>query len=71
MRKRIEELKKGFDRNKIFSKEQIKKLKNIKFVSDKSLIRNVDVFIITVPTPINIKNEPNLSYIKEASEIVG
>jgi len=69
--KRIEELVNGFDRNNIFSKEEIKKVKNIKFVSDKNLIRNVDVFIITVPTPINNKNEPDLSYIKESSEMVG
>jgi UDP-N-acetyl-D-galactosamine dehydrogenase len=32
---------------------------------------NIDVFIITVPTPINEKNEPNLTYIKKASEMVG
>ncbi len=69
--KRIEELEKGFDRNKIFSKEQIKKVKNIKFVNDNNLIRNVDIFIITVPTPINTKNEPNLSYIEKASKMVG
>ena len=69
--KRIEELENGFDRNKIFSKEEIKKVKNIKFVSDKNLIRNVDVFIITVPTPINNKNEPDLSFIEKSSEMVG
>tara|TARA_B100000242_G_C43054806_1_gene493404 strand:- start:4975 stop:6321 length:1347 start_codon:yes stop_codon:yes gene_type:complete len=69
--KRIEELEKGFDNNKIFSKEQIKKVKNIKFVNDNNLLRKVDVFIITVPTPINTKNEPNLSYIKKASKMVG
>ena len=68
---RIEQLEKGFDRNNIFSIEQIKKVNNIKFVSDKNLIKDVDVFIITVPTPINSKNEPNLSHIKEASKMVG
>ena len=69
--KRIEELEKGFDRNKIYSSEQIKKATNLKFVSNESLIKNADVFIITVPTPINSKNEPNLSYIKKASKMVG
>lgn len=68
---RIEELGKGLDRNRIFSKEQINNVENIKFVSDKSLLKKVDVFIITVPTPITPQNEPNLSYIKKASEIVG
>ena len=68
---RIEELSKGIDRNKIFSKEQIKEVKNIGFVSDKNLLKNLDVFIITVPTPITHNKEPNLTYIKESSELVG
>ena len=70
-KKRIEELSTGFDRNRIFSSEQIKKVTNIKFVKNENLIKKADVFIITVPTPINEKNEPNLSYIKKASKMVG
>ena len=69
--RRIDELSRGIDRNKIFSKEQIKKVKKIKFISDKNLLKNVDVFIITVPTPITNKNEPNLIHIKESSKLVG
>jgi len=69
--KRIDELDKGFDRNKIFSSEELKKATNIKFVNNENSIKDADVFIITVPTPINEKNEPNLSYIKNASKMVG
>ena len=36
-KRRIEELEKGIDRNKIFSIEKIQKVKNIKFLSDKNL----------------------------------
>ena len=68
---RIIELKKGFDRNKISSKNTKKHLKNIKFTNDKKLLKKVDVFIITVPTPIDKKNNPNSSFIKEASKLVG
>ena len=68
---RIKELSSGFDRNGIFSEEEIKKTKNIKFFNDKSFLKDIEVFIITVPTPINDKNEPELSYIKEASKMVG
>ena len=68
---RVDELSRGIDRNKIFSKEQIKKIKKIKFISDKNLLKNVDVFIITVPTPITQKKEPDLIHIKEASKLVG
>jgi len=35
---------------------------------DKNVLSGVDVFIIAVPTPLNEKNEPNLSYIKMAFE---
>ena len=70
-KKRIEELERGFDRNNIFSEEQIKKDTNIRFVSNHNSIKNADVYLITVPTPINNKNEPNLTYIKKASKMVG
>ena len=68
---RVKELGKGLDSNKIFSKQQIKNVKNIKFLTQKSLLRNIDVFIITVPTPINSKNKPNLDFIRDASKLVG
>ena len=68
---RITELKKGFDRNKIFSKNTKKLLENIEFTNDINLLKKVDVFIITVPTPIDNKNNPNLKFIKEASKLVG
>ena len=32
---------------------------------------NSDVFIITVPTPINLEKEPDLSFIIKATESVG
>ena len=68
---RIEELSEGFDRNKIFSKEEINNIKNIKFVNESNKLKNIDVFIITVPTPINCKKEPDLTHIKNASKLVG
>ena len=70
-KERIDELSIGLDRNQIFDKNKIKKVKNIKFVNDKKYLKNIDVFIITVPTPINHKNEPNLGNIEEASRMVG
>jgi len=68
---RIKELKKGFDRNKISSKNTKKLLENIEFTDDINFLKKVDVFIITVPTPIDNKNNPNLKFIKEASKLVG
>ena len=68
---RINELKKGIDRNKIFSQKKITDTNNIFFTNKKELIKDSEVFIITVPTPINEDNEPNLFYLKEASKLVG
>ena len=68
---RIKELKEGFDRNKISSKNTKKHLENIVFTNEINSLKKVDVFIITVPTPIDKKNNPNLTFIKEASKLVG
>ncbi len=68
---RINELSRGIDKKNIFSKEFIKDTKNIKFTNNKKLLESVDIFIITVPTPINLQNNPDLTFIKEASKIVG
>ncbi len=68
---RIKELKKGFDRNKIYEKKYIKDLKNIEFTNEKEILKKIDVFIITVPTPINKEKKPDLSLIILASELVG
>ena len=68
---RIDQLKNGIDKNNIFNKKIIKETKNIKFTNNKNLLKNVDIFIVTVPTPIDIEENPNLQLIKDASKIVG
>ena len=68
---RISELNRGIDKKNIFSKEFIKGTKNIKFTNNKKLLESIEIFIITVPTPITIHNNPDLTFLKEASKIVG
>ena len=68
---RIKELKNGFDRNKVYSKELTQNFNNIKFSNKKELLKNADVFIITVPTPIDNNKNPDLSLITSASKLVG
>ena len=68
---RIEQLEKGIDRNNIYSKKNLEISQNIKYSSEKGLIKDCDVFIITVPTPINKNNEPYLNFLREASILVG
>ena len=68
---RINELKQNFDRNKLFSEKEIKNTNKISFTDEKNLLINCDVFIVTVPTPLDGDKNPNLNCLKEASKVVG
>ncbi len=69
--KRIIELKEGFDKNNVFGKEELSRNKFLKFTNNTVDIKNADVFIVTVPTPIDEEKEPDLSLVKEASVMIG
>jgi UDP-N-acetyl-D-glucosamine/UDP-N-acetyl-D-galactosamine dehydrogenase len=68
-KKRIEELTDGNDCNNQHSKKEIKKKKLI-FTHDSNLLINKNIFIITVPTPINSFNQPDLTMLEKASILV-
>ena len=68
--KRVDELKKGFDITQEVSQEDIES-SGIKFTCLESEISLVDVFIITVPTPVDKNNNPDLTMLIDASEIAG
>lgn len=67
---RIKELKQGYDSNKQHIKIEILQ-KKLNFTNDKKFIKDKDYYIITVPTPIDKSNYPDLSMLKEASILVG
>jgi UDP-N-acetyl-D-glucosamine/UDP-N-acetyl-D-galactosamine dehydrogenase len=69
-KKRIDKLKKGIDSNKQHSKKEINQTK-LKFVYDSQLLQNIKTYIITVPTPINLSNHPDLTMLEQASLLVG
>lgn len=68
--KRVAEIKDGWDRNNEISKNE---LKNSKLVSTTNIsdMKGLDVIIITVPTPIDNDNKPDLTALVKASELVG
>ena len=68
---RINELNDSFDYTDQFSQNDLKTLDNIKFTSEKNSLIDSDIFIITVPTPIDKFNIPDLKALKEASILVG
>ena len=68
---RINQLKEGIDRNRVFNKKSLKNNQNIEFTFNKNKLIDIDLFIVTVPTPLNKYNEPDLKCIEEASKNVG
>ncbi len=68
---RINLLLKKKDKNKEFFKKDLKLENNSLLTNDKKKIRKSNFYIITVPTPVNKKNEPDLKFLKNALTIVG
>jgi UDP-N-acetyl-D-galactosamine dehydrogenase len=67
---RITDLKAGDDTTLELSEEDISKAKQLSFTLNAEEISGCNVYIITVPTPIDNGNNPNLTPIKEATETV-
>ncbi len=68
--KRILQLIRGYDRNNEASSESLTK-KNITWSSNPEDIRHANFYIITVPTPVDTQNKPDLTAILSASRTVG
>jgi UDP-N-acetyl-D-galactosamine dehydrogenase len=68
--RRINELRAGRDRTREVELERLKATK-ARFTAEKSDIRGFDVYIVTVPTPVDIHNVPDLGAVRSASEVVG
>ena len=68
---RIKDLKNGIDSTKETEEVDLQKLTAIKFTSDIKELINADIYIISVPTPINKEKKPDLTCLKIASESVG
>jgi len=68
---RIEELKNGIDHTNEASQEQLKSANYLNFSSDLNDITNSNVYVITVPTPIDEYKTPDLNPLKGASKTIG
>ena len=69
--KRIDELKKGNDKTLEVSIDELKDSTRLCLSSDLDDLQNVEFFIVTVPTPVDSFNRPNLIPLLRASETVG
>jgi UDP-N-acetyl-D-glucosamine/UDP-N-acetyl-D-galactosamine dehydrogenase len=68
---RINELKDGFDSTLEIESSEFKESKNLVFTSSISDLKDCNVYIVTVPTPLNDYNQPDLNPLKSASEMIG
>jgi UDP-N-acetyl-D-galactosamine dehydrogenase len=68
---RVDELKKGIDRTLESNKEEIESSKFLNFSTNTEDLRSYNIFIVTVPTPINQFKSPDLKPLLSASELLG
>ena len=72
-KERIDELNSGFDRTLELTTEQVKECINngMKFTTNLDDAKDCNIYIVTVPTPINENNEPDLAPIIKSTESIG
>ncbi|MBL4729151.1 MAG: nucleotide sugar dehydrogenase, partial [Gammaproteobacteria bacterium] len=69
-KKRIQELEAGIDQTNEVSGEELSAV-DLKFTSEISDLQEANVYIITVPTPIDAQKKPNLRPLEASSATVG
>ena len=69
--KRIDELKKGIDSTHEVNLDELKSSKNLTFTFNERDISDSNVYIVTVPTPIDEYKSPDLSPLISASKLIG
>lgn len=67
---RCDQLAKGIDANNEFSQQDIKQAPKLIFTCNLSDIAHCNVYIITVPTPVDAHHKPNLDALLSATNLV-
>ncbi len=68
--KRIKDLNNHYDTNLDITESQLKNISNSIFTNNEDALSNCNIYIITVPTPIDENDEPNLSPLIDATKII-
>lgn len=68
---RINELKSGQDHTLEVTPEELQKAEQLSFSANLADLEESNFFIVTVPTPVDQVNRPDLTPLKKASETVG
>ena len=69
--RRIDELKSGYDRTQEMNREELKSLQHLTFSTDQEQLSTCNIFIVTVPTPIDKYKKPDLTPLLSASRTLG
>jgi len=69
--KRVDELSAGHDSTLEVSDEELQDIKQLNFSCDKQKLASCNIYIVTVPTPIDESNAPDLTPLCKASELLG
>ena len=70
-RSRIDELKKGIDHTNEATPEQLTSAKKLTFSANINDIKECNIYIVTVPTPIDEFKTPDLNPLRGASKMLG
>ena len=68
--RRIDELNNGFDITNAYGKEELLARQNVLFTSNGDMIADCNIYIITVPTPVDKHKVPNLELLKNATRLI-
>ena len=67
---KVDQLEKGYDATGELSREDLENT-TINYTTSPSDLKSADFIIVTVPTPIDENNNPDLSPLEKASETIG
>jgi UDP-N-acetyl-D-glucosamine/UDP-N-acetyl-D-galactosamine dehydrogenase len=68
---RVNELLKGHDHTLELDAAELSEASLLTYSTNEADIKNADVYIVTVPTPINSGNQPDLTPLEKASALLG
>jgi len=68
---RVAELKRGIDRTREVTEAEFAAAKSLDYSAEIEALRDCNLYIVTVPTPVDQAKRPDLSALIEASRLVG
>ena len=68
---RIDALLQGVDHTLELNAAELSEAKFLSYCTNEADLKNADVYIVTVPTPINDGNQPDLTPLEKASALLG